>query len=329
MKIAYLMPVGTSITGKADGVRMQALIWRDALVKRGHQVDLIEAWGEYDWASYDTLHFFGQGTWLFMIEELSRKNPKIVVSPIIDTNMPLWKYKLASFWGNHRLRIESQNYVMRRMSKFSSRFLARSNYEKEYIKSCTYLDDANIDIVPLSYRLDSNGAKREKEKFCFHISQFTSGRKNVMRLMQAAVKYKFKLVVAGSRGSKEAFAPFKEMADKHDNITILGYLTDEELEDYYNRAKVFALPSLFEGVGLVALEAAMHHCDIVLTNLGGPKEYYGGFAHLVNPYSVDEIGKAVVEALDAEENVQLYDFVKTNSSLDHCVELLEECYKQL
>lgn len=329
MKIAYLMPIGTSITGKADGVRMQALIWRDALVKRGHQVDLIEAWGEYDWASYDALHFFGQGTWLFMIEELSKKNPKIVVSPIIDSNTPLWKYKLASYWGCHRLRIESQNYVMRRISKFSSRFLARSNYEKEYIKSCTYLDDANIDIVPLSYRLDSKGEKYEKEKFCFHISQFTSDRKNVMRLMQAAVKFNFKLVVAGSRGSKEAFAPFKEMADKHDNITILGYLTDEELENYYNRAKVFALPSLFEGVGLVALEAAMHHCDIVLTNLGGPKEYYGGFAHLVNPYSIDDIGKAIIEALDAKDNLPLFNFVKANSSLKHCMDLLEDCYKRL
>lgn len=99
MKIAYIMPVGTSITGKADGVRMQALIWRNGLVARGHQVDLIEAWGEYDWASYDVLHFFGQGTWLSMIEELSTKNPKIAVSPIIDTNTPLWKYHLASFLG--------------------------------------------------------------------------------------------------------------------------------------------------------------------------------------------------------------------------------------
>ena len=329
MKIAYIMPVGTSLTGKADGVRMQALIWREALVKRGHQVDLIEAWGEYDWASYDAIHLFSQGCWLFMIEELSGKNPKVVVSPIIDTNVPRWKYRLASYWGCHRLRIESQNYVMRRQSQFTSRFLARSQYEKDYIKCCTYMDDAHIDIVPLSYRLEATAERVPKEKFCFHISQFTSDRKNVMRLMEAAVKYGFQLVVAGSRGSAEAFAPFKEMADKHDNITILGYLTDEELESYYNRAKVFALPSLFEGVGLVALEAAMHHCDIVLTNLGGPKEYYGGHAHLVNPYSVDEIGRAVTEALNAEENVALYDFVKANSSLDHCVELLEECYKRL
>ena len=329
MKIAYIMPVGTSITGKADGVRMQALIWRDALIKRGHIVDLIEAWGEYDWSSYDALHFFGQGSWLFMIEELSKKNPKIIVSPIIDTNTPLWKYHLASLWGCHRLRIESLNYVMRRMSKFSSRFLARSNYEREYIKSCTYLTTDNIDIVPLSYRLDFKGNRCEKENFCFHISQFTSDRKNVMRLMQAAVKYDFKLVVAGSRGNNEAFAPFKEMAERHDNITILGYLTDDELEDYYNRAKVFALPSLFEGVGLVALEAAMHHCDIVLTNLGGPKEYYGGYAHLVDPYNIDEIGLAVSKALKGNENTRLYEFVKSNSSIDHCIDLLEKSYKRL
>ena len=190
------------------------------------------------------------------------------------------------------------------------------------------MDDDHIDVVPLSYRL-WGGQQTPKEKFCFHISRFTDGRKNVMRLMEAAVKYKFQLVVAGSRGSAAGFAPFKEMADRHDNITILGYLTEEELQGYYSRAKVFALPSICEGVGLVALEAAMHHCDIVLTNLGAPKEYYGGHAHLVDPYSVDEIGRAVTEALNADENVALYEYVKAHNSLDHCMELLEACYRNL
>lgn len=147
--------------------------------------------------------------------------------------------------------------------------------------------------------------------------------------MEAAVKYNFQLVIAGSKGSPEDFAPFKEMADRHDNITILGYLTEEELQEYYSRAKVFALPSLCEGVGLVALEAAMYHCDIVLTNLGAPKEYYGGHAHLVDPYNVDEIGLAVTDALSAEENVDLYEYVKARNSLNHCIEQLEECYRKL
>ncbi len=150
-----------------------------------------------------------------------------------------------------------------------------------------------------------------------------------MRLMEAAVKYNFRLVVAGSRGCEADFAPFRDMASRHDNITILGYLTEDELQSYYSRAKVFALPSTCEGVGLVALEAAMHHCDIVLTNLGAPKEYYGGYAHLVNPFSVDEIGQAVTEALAEGDNTALYQYVKENSSPEHCLELLEECYKKL
>lgn len=330
MKIAYFMPVGTSITGKADGVRMQALIWRDALVECGHTVDLIEAWGDYDWQSYDALHFFGQGTWLFMIKEISTKNPKIVVSPIIDTNTPLWKYRLASHWGCKRLRLESQNYVMREASRYCGRFLARSQYEKNYIKCSTYMHDSQIDIVPLSYRATGKYVPCEKEQFCFHVSQFTSDRKNVMRLMQAAAKYRFQLVIAGSRGRDEQFRPFKEFADKHDNITILGYLTDAELNDMYNKAKVFALPSTFEGVGLVALEAAMHHCEIVLTNLGGPKEYYGGHARLVNPYSVDEIGRAVMSAMESKDNGNtVCEYVKRHSSLEKNVMEIEQCYMRL
>ena len=42
------------------------------------------------------------------------------------------------------------------------------------------------------------------------------------------------------------------------NIEILGFVSDDELISLYNRAKVFALPSINEGVGLVALEAAVH-----------------------------------------------------------------------
>ena len=66
----------------------------------------------------------------------------------------------------------------------------------------------------------------------------------------------------------------------------------------YRAAKVFALPSTNEGVGLVALEAAVNGADIVITNFGGPQEYYSNLAKKVNPYSIDEIGKGVRYFLD-------------------------------
>lgn len=46
-----------------------------------------------------------------------------------------------------------------------------------------------------------------------------------------------------------------------------------------------------EGVGIVAVDAAIYGCEIVITNIGGPKEYYDNMAYTVNPYNIDDIGK--------------------------------------
>jgi len=115
------------------------------------------------------------------------------------------------------------------------------------------------------------------------------------------------------------------------NIDILGFVSDEELVSLYNRAKVFALPSLNEGVGLVALEAAIHGCNIVITNLGGPKEYYEkGLAQLVNPYDIDDIGQAVLRALeDNTSQPQLRDSLIQKYNVSACVNKLVECYQSI
>ena len=99
----------------------------------------------------------------------------------------------------------------------------------------------------------------------------------------------------------------------------------------YNQAKVFALPSINEGVGLVALEAAIHGCNIVITNLGGPKEYYElGSVKLVNPYDIDDIGKGILQALNdnnSQPNLRKDLLCKYNVSA--CVDNLINCYQRI
>ena len=50
-----------------------------------------------------------------------------------------------------------------------------------------------------------------------------------MRLVQAAIKYHFKLVLAGSVNSDADFSPIKSLIDTHDNISYLGRVPDAEL----------------------------------------------------------------------------------------------------
>ena len=108
------------------------------------------------------------------------------------------------------------------------------------------------------------------------------------------------------------------------NIEYVGALDDTELKDYYRRAKVFALPSYTEGVGMVAMEAAAYGCEIVLTKMGAPKDYYNGMAELVDPFSVDEIGKAVTKCMnEGKSQPALLSFIKDEYSITSCSKKLE------
>jgi hypothetical protein len=108
MKIAFIMYPGACYMGAGDGSKMQAEIWAQELIRKGHQVDRINPWGHYNWKSYDIVHVFGFGLWNYdMIHWGSGINPNFVFSPIIDTNTPMWKYRLATHFGCSRLRLFS------------------------------------------------------------------------------------------------------------------------------------------------------------------------------------------------------------------------------
>ena len=318
--------------GAGDGSKMQAEIWAQELIRKGHQLDRINPWGHYDWKSYDIVHVFGFGLWNYdMIHWGSGINPNFVFSPIIDTNTPMWKYRLATHFGCSRLRLFSQNYALRQLRPDIKLFLARTDYEADYLKRGYNIESEKVAIVPLSYREDRYDQTIKKEPFCLFAGTMTQPRKNVPSLIRAARKYGFPLKLVGNKGNAISEAKLRQLVGDAQNIEILGFVSDEELVSLYNRAKVFALPSLNEGVGLVALEAAIHGCNIVITNLGGPKEYYEkGLAQLVNPYDIDDIGQAVMRALeDNTSQPKLRSSLIQKYNVSACVDKLVECYQSI
>ena len=332
MKIAYIMYPGACYMGAGDGSKMQAEIWLKELERKGHQVDRISPWGHYDWKSYDIVHVFGFGLWNYdIIHWGSGINPNFVFSPIIDTNTPMWKYRLATHFGFSRLRLFSQNYALRQLRPDIKLFFARTEYEADYLRRGYGIENEKVAIVPLSYREDHYDAHIHKEPFCLFAGTMTQPRKNVPNLIRAARKYNFPLKLVGNKGNAESEAKLRQLIGDAQNIEILGFVSDEELISLYNHAKVFALPSLNEGVGLVALEAAIHGCNIVITNLGGPKEYYeAGSAQLVNPYDVDDIGQAIMKALeDDTSQPNLRDTLIRKYNVSACVDKLIECYQRI
>lgn len=330
MNIAYVISESFSIAS-INGIVMQAKLWGEELKRQGHKVVYVNPWEEHDWTSYDIVHIFGACEFLYnFVSALSEINRNIVFSPIIDTIQSVFKYKIAANLGCVPLRLSTQNFMIKRSFPYIKKVFVRSKYEYRYVNEAYSVPSEKISVIPLSYRLKPCSRYPQKENVCFHLSRLTDERKNVLRLLQAAQKYKFKLILAGTVSSEKTFEPFKKIIDENENITYLGRIPDSDVVKNYLRAKVFALPSINEGVGMVALDAALYGCDIVVTEIGGPSEYYDNKAIKVNPYSVDAIGKSILTALSrTDAQPSLMNYINQNYSLERCVAKLTNAYNEV
>ncbi|MDR1544254.1 MAG: glycosyltransferase [Prevotellaceae bacterium] len=327
MKIAYIIYPEAIVINHANGIRNQAIQWADCL-KGFCSVDLINPWTEIKWEDYDIVHLFGGNQWLGFVPDLLRKNPNIVFSPILDSIESKFKLKLQAkcgFKGYHHAQNVYKSYI-----KNFKALLVRSNYEREYFSYCFRVESYKLHIVPISYEFRDIEPVCEKDDFCFHMSTLYQERKNVSRLIQAAKKYNFRLVLAGNTGTKEQHTKILQSIDGYDNIQCLGFISNEYANTLYMKAKVFALPSINEGVGIVALNAGVAGDNIVLTQVGGPKEYFGGYAYLVNPYSIDQIGQAIKTALsDNHSQPNLQQHLTENYSQEVVGKKLFKCYQSI
>jgi glycosyltransferase involved in cell wall biosynthesis len=81
------------------------------------------------------------------------------------------------------------------------------------------------------------------------------------------------------------------------DVRFLGFVPIEVLRIFYDAAKVFVFPSLYEGFGLPPLEAMAHGTPVVTSNVTSLPEVVGKAAVLVNPENVFEIMRAIHRVL--------------------------------
>lgn len=327
MRIAFIM--AAPVLSKSNGVLSQALTWKKGLESLGHEVTLINPFVICDWNSFDVIHFFVFTEYMAdYIEIMYKTNANIVISPILDTTYSISSIKMLSYWGCRKLRLTNKYHRLRFVRDKVKKVLVRSEFEASYFKEAFGFSDRQIKNVPLSFGDVVNFQNLPRESYCFHLSLLADERKNVKRLVLASKEYDFKLKLAGKLRNDDERKKIEGFLRLSDNVEYLGFLSREDMVSHYNRAKVFALPSLNEGVGLVALEAAANGCDIAITNFGGPHEYYGQYAKQVDPRSVDSIGKAVRFFIDGNTyQPKLRDTIIKNYSLTTTIKILIDAYR--
>lgn len=143
-------------------------------------------------------------------------------------------------------------------------------------------------------------ARREKVVLCVGAVQ---ARKNQARLIRAfrAMPDDWTLILAGSPGyaAREAVEAAAD-SPAASRIHLTGYLTEEQLREWYARARIFAFPSLDEGFGMPALEAMAAGIPVIAGNRSALPEVCGSAAELIDPSNEEEISDALVRLAQDE-----------------------------
>lgn len=134
-------------------------------------------------------------------------------------------------------------------------------------------------------------------------------RKNVVRLVEAFEAMNddnLLLVIGGASGWLSA--PIEERIRRSpaaSRIRRLGQIADADVPALYNGARVFVLPSLYEGFGMGVLEAMACGCPVVTSNRSSLPEIAGGASVLVDPEDVATIRDGIQRAMSAPHREQL------------------------
>jgi len=316
LHIAFVISPSNTYSNTYSGVVRQALAWAEGLRQLGYCVDFPVSHQTYNWSSCDIVHLFHFGSWAEgLIGQLRRDGIPLVLSPIVDRSTPYgWRGRLIARLPFERLGLEQRQRVLFRHMQACSTVLARSELEAQSFR--------DLGIRPERLRIVRLGAEVwparqtipcRKARHVFHMSHLDQPRKNVRALINACRKADVPLRLAG-KISDPAFASWLEVeCAARPGLVYLGPLSEERKWEEMFNAAVFCLPSLNEGVGLVALEAHLAGAHVVITRRSGGTEYLGGEVEICDPTSIEDIAHCLSRALAKP--------VRTEPRLDALAEL--------
>jgi glycosyltransferase involved in cell wall biosynthesis len=203
----------------------------------------------------------------------------------------------------------------------ASRIMAVSNFTKNDVARLFGIPKDRIEVIynAIDERFLQGHASSEEQQFIAERYQVNypfvlyagriSPHKNLVRIIEAFSSLKaelskddlladLKLIIIGDEVSRHPDLRRTVIKSGVQNdVRFLGFVPIDVLRIFYDAAKVFVFPSLYEGFGLPPLEAMSHGTPVVTSNTSSLPEVVGNGAVLVNPENVFEIRKALYRTL--------------------------------
>jgi glycosyltransferase involved in cell wall biosynthesis len=320
----YLVPGGDTV---------QAVQTAQHLVNMGIDAEIRLSNEAIAYSQYDLFHFFNITRPADILYHSKKAGKPFVVSTILCNYAEYDKHhrknagKLFSYlptdsieylktmarWLLGRDHLSSVSYIWKGQRKSIIEILRNAamilpNSQSEYKRIVqTYSEKIKHLVVPngvntVLFNYDPSIKKDDTLILCVARIE---GIKNQLNLIKALNNTKYKLLLIGSHAPNQADYYRECRSIAADNISFIDHVPQHELVKYYQHAKVHILPSWFETTGLSSIEAAVMGCNIIITDRGDAKEYFGDYAFYCDPAEPQSIFAAIEKASSADFNEDL------------------------
>jgi starch synthase len=218
------------------------------------------------------VHFHGLNSTMFLFILKIFKFKIIFTHHSLDYNYLKWG-KIAKFI----LKLNEKIAI-----NYADKIIAISNNIKNYLenfyaKKIYYIP--NGVVIPRKIKSDDyiKSLGLEKNKYIIAVGRFVE-EKGFHDLIQAYNKLNtnIKLVLVGDADHETNYSrKLKNLAKNSNNIILTGFIKGKKLGQIYSYAKLFVMPSYYEGLPIALLEAMSYNLDILVSNIPANLEVEG------------------------------------------------------
>ena len=354
--IRVVMIVRSTLFTVKGGDTVQVTQTANNLRKQEVLVDIKLSNEKINYNNYDLLHFFNIMRPADILSHINATQKPFVVSTIfVDYSLFdkhyrrgfsgfLFRFlkgdhieyiKTIARWLKGNDKTISATYILNRQRRSIIKILQESemllpNSESEYQRlAAIYPFQTKYTVVPNAVNpyLFRYNERAEKDLSLVLCVARIEGIKNQLNLIRAVNNTKYQLLIIGSPAPNQMAYYHACRKEAASNITFIAHLPQEELIQYYQKAKVHVLPSYFETTGLSSLEAAAMGCNIVITDKGDTRYYFADDAVYCEPHSPESIYDAIEQAAHLPINITLQSKIITSFTWQQATSKTLDAYR--
>lgn len=283
-----------------------------------------------------------------LIKILKRENPDIVHTHLFGADF----YGRLAAWlagvniivsTEHNLNI-SEGRIKKILKKYSATLaraiIAPSSAIKAYLMKFEGVRADKISVIRHGIEIDkflNNRIFDDKKEIILGFMGRLTEQKGVDLLIGALSKLRNQKIVCRIAGQGELRETLEKQIvenDLADKVSLVGQIKDSK--NFFDELDIFILPSRWEGLGIVILEAALSGLPVIASNIDGIKEVIenGINGILIEPGDADALAEKIKYLADNPEErkrlgLNLQNKVLNEFNLERMIKEYENLYFKL